>query len=217
MTCFGIKANTVLTQMYNNPQHAISLVPSGDPLAGEMPYLTCEQIADYLYTVYSDSNYSLNYFGYNRSKLSSKLLEYLGYGNFSVYSNGVDWSTDPLASNLQMNIFGLLAYQKIYSDFFRESQWEKCSPSTFNVDYMTGVGSMNVSGTSDVNFYKDYNFFDLRYCNWQKDLFHGALPRQQYGDVATVSATIANPGTSTVSDFLFLLFVKLNFYRNGKK
>lgn len=211
------KANTVLTQMYNNPQHAISLVPSGDPLAGEMPYLTCEQIADYLYTVYSDSNYSLNYFGYNRSKLSSKLLEYLGYGNFSVYSNGVDWSTDPLASNLQMNIFGLLAYQKIYSDFFRESQWEKCSPSTFNVDYMTGVGSMNVSGTSDVNFYKDYNFFDLRYCNWQKDLFHGALPRQQYGDVATVSATIANPGTSTVSEFSILALRQAEFLQKWKE
>ena len=211
------KANTVLTQMYNNPQHAISLVPSGDPLAGEMPYLTCEQIANYLHAVYTDSNYSLNYFGYNRSKLSSKLLEYLGYGNFSVYSGGSDWDTDPLASNLQMNIFGLLAYQKIYSDFFRESQWEKCSPSTFNVDYMTGVGSMNVSGTSDINFYKDYNFFDLRYCNWQKDLFHGALPRQQYGDVATVSATIADPGTSTVSEFSILALRQAEFLQKWKE
>ena len=213
------KANTVLTQMYDNPQHAISLVPSSDSLTGEMPYVTCEQIANYLFAVYSDSNYSTNYFGYNRSKLSVKLLEYLGYGNFSVYSNGTDWDTDPLASNLQMNIFGLLAYQKIYFDHFRESQWEKCSPSTFNVDYMTGVGSMNVSGTSDIAFYKDYNFFDLRYCNWQKDLFHGALPRQQYGDVATVAVSGSASGSSLAvdADFSILALRQAEFLQKWKE
>lgn len=202
------KANTVLTQMYDNPQHATSLIPSGDSLAGEMPYITCEQIATYLSTFASVSSepYAKNFFGYYRAKLSAKLLEYLGYGNFSVYATGTEWDSDPLAANLQLNVFGLLAYQKIYSDFFRESQWEKCSPSTFNVDYMTGIGSMNVTGTSDSAFLEEYNFFDLRYCNWQKDLFHGALPRQQYGDVATVAVSGTASGSPLAVDADFSIF-----------
>ena len=44
--------------------------------------------------------------------------------------------------------------------------------------------SMNYS-----DFYENYSMFDLRYCNWQKDLFHGVVPNQQYGDVASVSLT----------------------------
>lgn len=183
------KANTVLTQMYDNPQHATGLIPTYDSLTGEMPYVTCEQIANYLGELGPNGpeSYRRNYFGYNRGFLSAKLLEYLGYGNYSAYVDDTTWSTRPLSYNLQLNIFGLLAYQKIYSDFYRESQWEKVSPSCFNVDYMTGINSMNVTGLDSEDFYSDYNMFDLRYCNWQKDLFHGVLPRQQYGDVATVS------------------------------
>lgn len=215
------KANTVLTQMYDNPQHAMSLIPSGDSLAGEMPYITCEQIATYLSTFASVSSepYAKNFFGYNRAKLSAKLLEYLGYGNFSVYATGTEWDSDPLASNLQLNVFGLLAYQKIYSDFFRESQWEKCSPSTFNVDYMTGIGSMNVTGTSNSAFLEEYNFFDLRYCNWQKDLFHGALPRQQYGDVATVavSGTASGSPLAVDADFSILALRQAEFLQKWKE
>ena len=215
------KANTVLTQMYDNPQHATSLIPSGDSLAGEMPYITCEQIATYLSTFASVSSesYAKNFFGYDRAKLSVKLLEYLGYGNFSVYATGTEWDSDPLAANLQLNVFGLLAYQKIYSDFFRESQWEKCSPSTFNVDYMTGIGSMNVTGTSDSAFLEEYNFFDLRYCNWQKDLFHGALPRQQYGDVATVavSGTASGSPLAVDADFSILALRQAEFLQKWKE
>lgn len=183
------KANTVLTQMYDNPQHATGLIPTYDSLAGEMPYVTCEQIANYLNAIVPSGpqSYARNYFGYYRGDLSAKLLEYLGYGNYYAYSDGTTWSERPLSYNLQLNVFGLLAYQKIYSDFYRESQWEKCSPSTFNVDYMSGIGSMNVTGIDSEDFYNDYNMFDLRYCNWQKDLFHGVLPRQQYGDVASIS------------------------------
>ena len=186
------KANTALTQMYDNPQHAVSLDPTQNfVLSGEMPYITCSDIASYLYMVYTGSNGAVknNYFGYGRADLSVKLLEYLGYGNFSPYvsGDGVPWDSSPMMADLNLNIFGLLAYQKIYADFFRDSQWERISPSTFNVDYLSG-DNMKIDFSS-TNFVNNYNFFDLRYCNWQKDLFHGVLPRQQYGDVATVNFT----------------------------
>lgn len=178
------KANTVLTQMYDNPQHATSLDPTLPfTLKDEMPYITCEQIVTYLST--NAHNYK-NYFGYDRGILSCKLLEYLGYGDFMTAADGgEDWDTTPMQANLNLNIFNLLAYQKIYADYYRDSQWERVSPSTFNVDYLGVNNSMNLD-ISDESFAENYNFFDLRYCNWQKDLFHGVLPRQQYGEASFV-------------------------------
>ena len=194
------KSNTVLTQMYDNPQHAVSLDPTQNfTLSGEMPYVTCSEIADYFYDSLTTPSFSFtaNYFGYTRAKCSAKLLEYLGYGNFHYYADGENsWSQSPLMADLNLNLFGLLAYQKIYADFFRDSQWERISPSTFNVDYLTGQ-NMHVDISAD-SFKNNYNFLDLRYCNWQKDLFHGVLPRQQYGDTATVSliSSASNLGTA---------------------
>lgn len=189
------KANTALTQMYDNPQHATSLDPTANfTLNGDMPYVSCKQISDYLNGVADDISDSSvkNYFGYNRGLLSAKLLEYLGYGNFTYYAKNSanTWTKMPLKNNIQVNLFGVLAYQKIYADFYRDSQWEKISPSTFNVDYLNG-SNMNIDIVSSVQFSENYNMFDLRYCNWQKDLFHGVVPRAQYGDVATVNATLS--------------------------
>lgn len=197
------KSNTVLTQMYDNPQHSVSIDPTSNfVLNGEMPYCSSSQLSSYLYYLNNDAsltNYKVNYFGYNRASCSVKLLEYLGYGNFESYLSG-SWESAPLMANLNHNIFGLLAYQKIYSDFYRDSQWERISPSTFNVDYMDG-SNMNLDGTLPLSFYQNYNFFDLRYCNWQKDLFHGVLPHQQYGETSVASITPNVTGRLTLSNF----------------
>lgn len=196
------KSNTVLTQMYDNPQHAVSLNPTENfVLNGEMPYTTVQSIADYIYSIENNNtSYKSNYFGYSRASGSVKLLEYLGYGNFEPYLAD-PWSDAPLMADLTQNLFGLLAYQKIYSDFYRDSQWERISPSTFNVDYMDGNSMYVTNFYNNLPFIQNYNFFDLRYCNWQKDLFHGVLPHQQYGDTAVASITPNVTGKLTLSNF----------------
>lgn len=196
------KSNTVLTQMYDNPQHAVSLDPAQNfVLTGEMPYTSCFEIAKYINSIENTpGTFKSNYFGYSRASGSVKLLEYLGYGNFEPYLSKT-WSSAPLMSDLTQNIFGLLAYQKIYSDFYRDSQWERISPSTFNVDYLDG-SSVGLSGfDTNGSFVQHYNFFDLRYCNWQKDLFHGVLPHQQYGETAVASITPNVTGKLTLANF----------------
>lgn len=198
------KSNTVLTQMYDNPQHAVSLSPTQNlVLNGEMPFTTASFVSKYLYNLNNGSvysNYKRNYFGYFRASGSVKLLEYLGYGNFETYLAD-DWSTAPLMADLNLNLFGLLAYQKIYSDFYRDSQWERISPSTFNVDYLDGSNMLLSQFSDNTDFCQNYNFFDLRYCNWQKDLFHGVLPHQQYGETSVASITPNVTGKLTLSNF----------------
>ena len=189
------KANTCLTQMYDNPQHALDSSPlQVVKLDGSMPYSTLTSISLYLNALAPDSvtvTNKNNYFGYNRALCSAKLLEYLGYGNLYTFAESTDHTflKTPLKQSLDVSLFNLLAYQKIYADYYRDSQWERVSPSCFNVDYMpysTGSSGMMLSMNYS-DFYENYSMFDLRYCNWQKDLFHGVVPNQQYGDVASIS------------------------------
>lgn len=162
-----------------------------------------------------------NIFGYNRGDTSFKLLSYLNYGNcvaptsdFVGYSSNRWWNTSFGPSTIQnysqkyennnaVSLFPLLAYQKIYQDFFRWSQWENADPTSYNVDYYAGSGNLFGSAlTSAIPASSDYwkrdNMFSLRYCNWNKDMFMGLLPNSQFGDVAVVNLGDSGSGTIPV-------------------
>lgn len=126
---------------------------------------------------------------------SCKLLDMLGYGSMIASSNtgkaaitkkylGVDNLGDadnPLVyqTSQTVNALPFLAYQKIYYDFFSNSQWEKHKAYAYNVDYWSGTG--NISLVTDM--------VQLRYANYPKDYFMGMLPSSQYGSVALLPAT----------------------------
>lgn len=182
------RANEVLSQMDYNQMHATAIDQIPAPFAGELPYVTTQQICNYISAVSTaaDVDIQQNFFSYKRANLSCKLLEYLNYGN---YEGAISDSAAKPRSNVDMNVMYLAAYQKIYCDYFRDEQWEKPSPSTFNFDYMNGSQSMNVqipTYSSANGFFADYNMFDMRYCNWQKDLYHGLLPSAQYGETSVI-------------------------------
>ena len=121
---------------------------------------------------------------------SCKLLDILGYGSMIDKSNtaktaitkkylGLDNLSDgnnPLVYSVSqtVNMLPILAYQKIYFDFFSNSQWEKHLAYAYNVDYW--------QGTSYVTLYGD--MLKMRYANYPKDYFMGILPSSQYGSVA---------------------------------
>ena len=155
-----------------------------------------------------------NLFGFYRSDCSYKLLNYLGYGNIvknTPSSSNRWWSTSLKFSsasdafsqryiqNTVVNIFPLLAYQKIYQDFFRWSQWENSNPASYNVDYFTGIEPSLVESLPDISsdYWKSDTMFDLKYCNWNKDMLMGVLPNSQFGDVAVIDVDIT--GNNIVS------------------
>lgn len=211
-------APSVLTQMQDvNQIQALSLTQNLS-LGTYLPSLSLSALSGALYYLAGNTSNpaqslaSLNCFGFYRSDLSYKLLSYLGYGNFvksNPSSNNRWWSTSLVSSdnsagytqryiqNSVVNIFPLLAYQKIYQDFFRWSQWEKSNPSSYNVDYFTGVKPSVVDSLPSFSsdYWKSDTMFDLKYCNWNKDMLMGVLPNSQFGDVAVV-----NVNGSGVSD-----------------
>lgn len=157
-----------------------------------------------------------NMFGFFRADLAYKLLSYLGYGNFIPSSPSKDsrwWSTSlkqydsptgytqAYIQNNYVNLFPLLAYQKIYQDFFRWSQWEKSNPSSYNVDYYSGVSPSLVSVLPEYSsdYWKSDTMFDLKYCNWNKDMLMGILPDSQFGDVAVINLEL--PGGDLKAGF----------------
>lgn len=126
---------------------------------------------------------------------ASKILDLLGYGSFLASSNtakaaitkaylglsSVADASNPLVYSVSqtVNLLPLLAYQKIYYDFFSDSQWEKHLAYAYNVDYWDGKSQLNLAP----------EMLQLRYANYPKDYFMGILPRSQYGSVAVLPSS----------------------------
>jgi hypothetical protein len=142
---------------------------------------------------------------------SCKLLDMLGYGSFIGTGNtkkkditmqylGLDAtslsdSQNPLiyGTSINLNLLPIFAYQKIYYDFYSNSQWEKHKAYAYNVDYWNGKGSVEISA----------DMIKLRYADYPKDYFLGVLPASQYGSVAalpsinsTFASSLVGLGTS---------------------
>jgi hypothetical protein len=124
-------------------------------------------------------------------------LDMLGYGSFIGTGNGkkkeitmqylgLDTTSlsdgqNPLiyGTSVNLNLLPILAYQKIYFDFYSNSQWEKHLAYSYNVDYWDGKSSVEISA----------DMIKLRYANYPKDYFLGVLPNSQYGSVAVLPST----------------------------
>ena len=103
-----------------------------------------------------------NIFGYNRGDVNYKLLHMLNYGNIIPTTSALSiggsshrwWNMQaPLNESpqtysqifkydLAVNILPLAAYQKIYQDFFRWSQWESADPTSYNFDWYASSGNI---------------------------------------------------------------------------
>lgn len=206
------KFNTFVTQMTGNPQHAVS-IDTTSPV-GVQPYLTPDDIQTYMRTLYRLDDIGAttsptllswrnNSVGRKRSYATHKLLQYLGYGNF-----GRDDSENYLGFNVKMSPFPLMAYQKIYYDFYRNTQWENSNPSAFNCDYISGTGDSHlpISSLYSNNMVEGHscplhdNMFDLRYANYKKDYFFGLLPNSQFGEASVVPINFESNITSILDE-----------------
>lgn len=166
-----------------NAYHAKSNLAAADNFTTS-PYLTVEDIVGaYSSMGSSESQAYLDYWhvGSDRAKWCqgdmAKLLSYLGYP-LTVAPSG--------SGTVALNPFPLLAYHKIYQDYFRFSQWEDAAPWTYNLDYILSEGDlhMDITGMMSGRTSNTPTIFTLHHVNFDKDLVNGMLPQPQYGDVA---------------------------------
>lgn len=187
-----------------NAYHAKSNLAAADNFTTS-PYITGSDIVGALSSMGTDEARAyLDYWhkGTDKAKWAqsdmSKLLTYLGYP-ITLTSSGV--------KDVALSPFPLLAYHKIYQDYFRFSQWEDAAPWTYNLDYILSEDKlhMDVTGMMSGRTVNTPTIFTLHHVNFDKDLINGMLPQPQYGDVA-----IAGPLTG---DFSGLSAVWLNSNR----
>lgn len=178
---------------------------------------------DYLSTRTQSSTSSVMINGVFRYSLVSKLLNYLGYGNFplihydmlssfidfvnskpSVVNAGTFYSSEfgyiqpsAPAGSPNLSVLPLLAYHKIVNDHYRYQQWQPFESWTCNIDFLTPTSNMDISSSlaKDKVYGLKNTIFDMEFSNLSLDYFLGVLPRAQYGDESAVALT----GDSSVS------------------
>lgn len=179
------------TQMTDYMTSAASNSANTEQLS-KVPYAPVGNISAEIQTCVSANTVDDAGFGFAYG--SCKLLDMLGYGSFIGTSNtkkkeitmqylGLDTtslsdSQNPLVygTSINLNLLPIFAYQKIYFDFYSNSQWEKHLAYSYNVDYWDGKSSVEISA----------DMIKLRYANYPKDYFLGVLPSSQYGSVAVL-------------------------------
>lgn len=168
----------------------------------------------YLSSKFADSDVN-NVGGSHALRLSesARLLQSLGYGNFTTLSkiyrddeeiptklmldgspiDGVEApNTD---TGVRVSPFRLLAYHKIANDFYRYAKWEDYCAASCNVDYLSQSSpkmdsfldkSTFDTWTSRDNTLNSY-LFDMEYSRLPLDRFNGGLPKAQFGDESVVN------------------------------
>ena len=166
-----------------NAYHAKSNLAAADNFTTS-PYFTVDDIVGAFSSMGSDEARAyLDYWHVGSDKAGwaqedmKKLLVYLGYP-VSLAPSG--------AGTVALNPFPLLAYHKIYQDYFRFSQWEDAAPWTYNLDYILAEKQLHIdiTGMMTGRTANTPTLFTLHHANFDKDLVNGMLPQPQYGDVA---------------------------------
>ena len=121
----------------------------------------------------------LDVHGFNRGFGSLRLLDLLGYGNYyamSTYFLNDDPADTSLIDNVEkVNFFNLLAYQKIYYDFYRNPKYEKNDVKAFNIDDL--VNTLNVGDSNYSSYLNRLSpCFNMHYAWARKDYFTQVQP-----------------------------------------
>jgi hypothetical protein len=173
-------SNEVIMSMENQPNYAASGTQS-IAFNKNLPWVDLQSIYSALENV-SASTYSTNMFGLTRRESFHKICQYLGTGILDPSKFKV---------NARISAFPFYAYQKIYTDYYRDSQWEVNKPWTYNCDFWNGEDSTPIVVSKDLfDTNPNDSVFELRYASWNKGLFTGALPNKQFGDTAYVAASV---------------------------
>ena len=152
-------SNEAIMSMENQPNYAASGTQS-ITFNKNLPWIDLQSIYSALENV-SASTYSTNMFGLARRESFHKICQYLGTGTL-----------DPakLKVNARISAFPFYAYQKIYMDYYRDSQWEVNKPWTYNCDFWNGEDSTPVVVSKDLfDTNPNDSVFELRYASWNNN------------------------------------------------
>lgn len=129
------------------------------------------KFSDILNTIVNGTSYT-DSCGYPFKSGVTRLLDLLGYGVNSVNVDSLIAANSAKPFAFSVSPFRLLAYQKIYSDYYRNADYEPINAENFCLDVYT-------AGTKAILL---YDSLVLRYRDWKKDYFNVVKPSFQGSD-----------------------------------
>ena len=182
-------------------QYPISSVPKLNYFAGKLTSVTLKSFERALRPS-SGSESLLDGMGSDIRTSGLRLLDMLGYGSFPLSTDESDFPGDYYVSPLR-----LCAYQKIYSDYYRNPYYESVDVDSFSLDNLFNTQiSLFASGSGT---YVDIvrSWLRLRYRNWAKDYFTAVQPQFQGAPFVTRNVDMSsftlqsysNSGISTLA------------------
>lgn len=147
------------------------------------------KFSDILNTIVNGTSYT-DSCGYPFKAGVTRLLDLLGYGVNSVNVDSLIAANTASPFEFSVSPFRLLAYQKIYSDYYRNADYEAINPENFCLDVYT-------SGSKAILL---YDSLVLRYRDWKKDYFNVVKPSFQGSDfMSSQFQPLAFPGPYSAS------------------
>lgn len=129
------------------------------------------KFSDILNTIVNGTSYT-DSCGYPFKSGVTRLLDLLGYGVNSVNVDSLIAANTAKPFEFSVSPFRLLAYQKIYSDYYRNADYESINAENFCLDVYT-------AGSKAILL---YDSLVLRYRDWKKDYFNVVKPSFQGSD-----------------------------------
>lgn len=214
---FNSNLNNSLMQITLYATSAAS-VSANKELLKTLPFTTTGSLNDKLIALHKADTAGVkpgsgyNSAGLYKSTSALKLLDILGYQSILSSSAVLDRYTSDQEALLSdyfggfkdtggaivpfggdvaftQNLCPLFAYQKIYYDFYSNSQWEKHRAFAYNYDYQ------DLDNTAIT---LNDQMLELHYANYPLDYIQGVLPRSQFGGVAVMPSVNKNNTPSTL-------------------
>ena len=148
------------------------------------------KFSDILNTIVNGTSYT-DSCGYPFKSGVTRLLDLLGYGVNAVNVDSLISANTTKPFEFSVSPFRLLAYQKIYSDYYRNPDYEPINAENFCLDVYT-------AGSKAILL---YDSLVLRYRDWKKDYFNVVKPAFQGSDFMSSTfqpITFSSPSGSTV-------------------
>lgn len=175
-------------------EYKLSSISALNDYKGHLPSFDLSNVVSTLVDHFKLTSVSTDICGQRLDYGAIRLLDLLGYGvNVPTIRALANSTGNDFNKTLDCNPLRLLAYQKIYYDFYRNPMFELNNPDAYNIDndYGTTLADPDFSDYINPSNAK----FALRYRNWKKDYFNCVSPYFQGAD--WLSNPISSPVLTT--------------------
>lgn len=192
----------VLCRQFNQfvvgTKYPISAIDTLNSFDGLLPSITLKAISS-AFDKATQADLQLDGMGCNIKAQLVRLLDLFGYGVTNLDSLSL------LPNDYYVSVLRAAAYQKVYSDFYRNPYYESVDVASFSLDNLFN----KKIGLAQINTYRSVirSLFTLRYRNWAKDYFTSLQPQFEGAPFVTRHVDMSefslqnyfNSGVSTLS------------------